>query len=143
MAHGWMPGVVVACGLLALPVLGGGAEDDLAVVKKAVGPEAPAAPRDQTARARTSEPKKGAEPQWLKLRIEERGDKKARVSVNVPLDLVRALDEEAEDWPLFSPRHKNGKGASLRIGDVLRALRSGQEIVEIEDEGATVRIWVE
>ena len=44
---------------------------------------------------------------------------------------------------LLSPHHKNGKGASIRLGDVLRALRSGQEIVEIEDEEATVRIWVE
>jgi hypothetical protein len=128
-------------GLLAGPLFGGSAEDDLAVVKKAVGPEARPAPRAET-RAEAPEARKD-EPRWLKLRITDRGDKKGKVSINLPLDLVRALDEDDHVGRLLSSPTVNGKGASMRLGDVLRALRSGQEIVEIEDEEATVRIWVE
>jgi hypothetical protein len=139
MAQRWLPGML-ACGLLALPVFAGGAEDDLAVVKKAVGPEAPAPRNHAPAKSSAAEPRKGDDPRWLKLRVEERGEKKAKVSINLPLDLVRALDEDGEVSEL-APRHEKGRG--VRLGDVLRALRSGQEIVEIEDEEATVRIWVE
>lgn len=140
MAQGWMPGVVL-CGLVALPVLAGGAEDDLAVVKKAVGSEAPASHRSEAPKARAPEPRKGDEPRWLKVRIEDRNQKKAKVSVNLPLDLIRALDEDGEDLPLDWSRHD--KRSKVRLGDVLRALSSGQEFVTIEDEEATIRIWVE
>jgi hypothetical protein len=140
MGHRWAEGML-AVGLLALPAFSGAAEDDLAVVKKAVGSEKPAPAGDETARAGARKPRSGAEPQWLKLRIEDRGEKKARVSVNLPLELVRALEGEGEDWPLEWPHH--GKGQKVRLGDVLRALRAGQEFVTIEDEEATVRIWVE
>ena len=140
MAQGWMPGVVL-CGLVALPVLAGGAEDDLAVVKKAVGSEAPAPAKGEAPKARATEPRKGDEPRWLKLRIEDRSQKKAKVSVNLPLDLVRALDEDGEDLPLDLGHHD--KRSKIRLGDVLRALRTGQEFVTIEDEESTVRIWVE
>jgi hypothetical protein len=139
MAHRWISGAVLM-GLLAPPLFGGSVDDDLAVVKKAVGPDAQPAPRSETRPAR--EPGKD-EPRWLKLRITDRGDKKAKVSLNLPLDLVRALDDGDDAERLFSPHHKNGKSVSIRLSDVLRALRSGQEIVEIEDEEATVRIWVE
>jgi hypothetical protein len=141
MAERWLPGMM-AWGLLAFPVLAGGAEDDLAVVKKAVGLEAPAPGKDASARSRAPQPARGDAARWLKLRVEERGEKKARVSINLPLDLVRALDEEGEELAP-SPRREKGKGGGLRLGDVLRALRAGQEILEIEDEEATVRIWVE
>jgi hypothetical protein len=140
MAQGWMPGVVMF-GLLALPALAVGAEDDLAVVKKAVGSEAPAPRKGEEPKARAPEPRKGDEPRWLKLRIEDRSQKKAKVSVNLPLDLVKALDEDGEDWPLDWGRHD--KRSKVRLGDVLRALKSGQEFVTIEDEDSTVRIWVE
>jgi hypothetical protein len=47
-----------------------------------------------------------------------------------------------EDWPLDCGRgHSKGHGPTL--GEVLRALDSGQDLVEIEDDDATVRVWVE
>lgn len=137
----WQTKGVLAFSLFALPAFAGPAEDDLAVVKKAVGSEATAPQKTEAAKARAPEPRKGEEPRWLKLRIEDRSQKKAKVSVNLPLDLVRALDENGEDWPVDFGHHD--KGSKLRLGDVLRALRSGQEVVTIEDEDSTVRIWVE
>lgn len=132
-----------ALALVAAPVLAGVAEDDLSVVKKAVGPRQPAAAAEEAPKASPPEPRKGAEPRWLKLRIQERGAKKAKVALTLPLDLVRALDDDGEDWPVAWRRHKDRKGASLRLGDVLRALDSGHDLVEIEDEEGSVRIWVE
>lgn len=139
MAQGWMPGVVL-CGLLTVPALAGGAEDDLAVVKKAVGSETAAPQKSEAPKAKATEARKGDEPRWLKVRIEDRTQKKAKVSVNLPLDLVRALDED-EDLPLDFGHH--ARHSKLRLTDVLRALRSGQEFVTIEDEESTVRVWVE
>lgn len=125
----------LALGLLAGPAGAGAPEDDLAVVKKAVGPQ------QATARPAQAAPRKAGAPRWLKLRIEERGEKKSTVSLNLPLDLVRSLAEEDEDWPL---RWHGGKGgASLSLAEVLRALDSGQDLVQIEDEEGSVHIWIE
>lgn len=119
-------------------------DDDLAVVKRAVAerPQAQAQPAPRAAEAapapatRTSD----KEPQWLRVRIVEKGEKHGKVSINLPLGLVRSLGEELpiehEGW-----RGKDGKKVTL--GEVLRALDSGQSLVEIEDDEATVRVWVE
>ena len=56
---------------------------------------------------------------------------------------MRALDDDDEVGRILSSPLGHGKGGSMRLVDVLRALRTGQDIVVIEDEGATVRIWVE
>jgi hypothetical protein len=118
--------------LLALALVGGSAraasvEDDLAVVKKAVAQDAP------RVRART-----GKEPQWLRVRVVEKAGKK--VSVNLPLALVRAL---GDDIPIGLHCGRYGKGSTLTIGEVLRALDSGQDLVQVDDEDANVRVWVE
>jgi hypothetical protein len=76
------------------------------------------------------------------VRIEERGAKRAKVSVNVPLELVKALDDDGEELPMLHG-HTDGKGKSIRLRDVLRALHTGQDIVQIEDEESVIRIWVE
>lgn len=61
------------------------------------------------------------------------------MSVNLPLGLVRAF---GQDWPLHGCRHcQDGHGPTL--GEVLRSLDAGQSLVEIEDEDATVRVWVD
>ncbi len=130
------------------------AEDDLALVKKAVAarPAAPAPtptvvaqegagqkgdPQEREAMRPAS--RKGKEPQWLRLRVAERGGKK--VSVNLPLALVRAI---GEDWPLELHCNRPWKERTrLRLGDVLRALDSGQDLVQVDEEDATVRVWVE
>lgn len=144
-------------GALAAPSAADRADDDLAAVKKAVGTtvEAEATPpaeepaaraeksraeerrerqRAEERRADRSRSRRG-EPQWIRVRIAEKGEKHARVSVNVPLAIVRALGEDMEIGD-----HRHGHRT---VGDVLRALDSGENLVDIEDEEATVRIWVE
>jgi hypothetical protein len=120
------------------------AEDDLDVVRRAV-----AESRTSTASTRATEaapaPTKGKPPQWLKVRVVDKSSRKARVAVNLPLGLVRAF---GNDWPVDwhcrsrkSDAHDHD--CSIRIGDVLRTLESGQGLVEIDDPEATVRVWVE
>ena len=48
-----------------------------------------------------------------------------------------------DDVPIPGCEGRGGKGTSLTLGDVLRALDSGESLVEIEDEDTTVRVWVE
>jgi len=126
--------------LLALVLTGGTAgtravEDDLALVKKAVATRSEPQEREATRAAG----RKGKEPQWLRVRVAERGGKK--VSVNLPLALVRAM---GEDWPIELHCGPPGKErARLTLGEVLRALDSGQDLVQVEEEDATVRVWVE
>ena len=130
------------------------AEDDLALVKRAVAaqPPAPAAAAQEATGAKRdpqeretprAASRKGKEPQWLRLRVAEKGGKK--VSINLPLALVRAL---GEDWPIDihcgRPCGGTWKDRSrLTLGDVLRALDSGQDLVQVDEEDATVRVWVE
>jgi hypothetical protein len=149
------------------------ADDDLAAVKKAVGTtvqaqavereakppaEEPAPSRAEKARAqeRRAEETRVAEkprseghdrraadrprsrkgePQWFRVRIAEKGEKHARVSVNLPLDLVRAFGANLDLDDDCLGHHT--------IGEVLRVLDSGESLVDIEDEDATVHVWVE
>jgi hypothetical protein len=68
----------------------GGTEDDLAVVKRAVEREGDAAAPPATVR-RTDQAR------WFRVRIEERNG--ARIKVNLPLGLVRDLDDRVPlDW---------------------------------------------
>jgi hypothetical protein len=136
------PLAVVAA--LAAPAAADRADDDLQLVRKAVASstrvaqanppaEAPAAPPEAK-----PAPRKG-EPQWLRVRIVEKAGKRARVSVNLPLGIARALGDE---WPI------SGHGGCRKercptLGEVLRALDSGQSLVDIEDDETTVRVWVE
>jgi hypothetical protein len=110
-----------------------GASDDLAIVRKAV-----AAPvRAEAEEAPAPRARRGAEPSWFRVRIVEKGEKGARVKVNLPLSFVRAL---GDDLPLPACA---GRGHGLTLGEVLRALDSGESLVEIDDEEASVRVWVE
>jgi len=91
------------------------ADDDLQAVRRAVASsQAAAAPAEAPPPAAPRTT--GAEMRWFKVRLVEKTGKKARVSLNLPLVLARPL---------------------------LRALDSGQSLVEIDDEEATVRVWVE
>jgi len=127
-------GLAVLLAILAAPAAGDGAADDLAVVRKAVASSPPQAEAAPPAR-------RGAEPKWFRVRIVEKGDKKATVKVNLPLGLVRAIGDDVE---LPSCEGRSGEpGRRITLGEVLRALDSGESLVEIEDEEATVRVWVE
>jgi hypothetical protein len=133
----------VVVGVGAALILGGAvaADDDLAVVNRATTGEAHAAAEGEKA-GPTPSRSPGTPPQWLKVRIVEKSGKKSRVSVNVPLALVHALGDECPiDWHMKAGRP--GEARKIRLSEVLKALQSGQDIVQIEDEEATVKVWVE
>ncbi len=135
--------VAAFLGALAAPAAADRADDDLAAVKRAVGgpsietePKSPAEdPAQPPRRAERDRPRR-SEPQWLRVRVVEKGQKRSRVSLNLPLALVRAF---GRDWPLEGCRRCEHR----TVGEVLRALDSGQNLVEIEDQDAFVRVWVE
>lgn len=125
------------------------ADDDLAVVKKAVAQASPpSVMAEAQPKAAPSAHKSGKEPQWLRVRVFEKDDKgetRKRVSVNLPLSLVRALDEMPIDLRHHWKREagERGRRCELKLGDVLAALDAGQELVEVEEGDKTVKVWVE
>ena len=114
-------------------VAGSSAEDDLAVVKKAT-----ASTNGEALPAEAPPRSTGQEPSWLRVRIHEKGKKKATVKVNLPLALVHAFGDD-----VTIPGCGQGSGRHLTVGEVLRALDTGESLVEIEVGESTVRIWVE
>lgn len=154
---GWAA-TVVAVGAVAMGVAtaagpGHAPEDDLAVVKRAVTgqkvaqavPETPARSTtgDEPARA-TPRPARaaGKEPTWLKVRVTEKGSNRKKVTVNLPLALVRAV---GDGWPEidFECGDRRHVRCEVRISEILAALEAGQDLVEIDDEDQMVRVWVE
>jgi len=136
-------------------------EDDLAIVKKAVASPAPrgrviriaatpvpqaapAAPPAAAAPAADAAPRvrAGREPQWFKVRVVERVTGRKKVTINLPLSLVRALGDDTIDWGCRSAAGYH-PCRTVRLSEVLRSLETGQELVEIEDDEATVKVWVE
>jgi hypothetical protein len=119
-------------------VRAGAAEDDLAVVRRAVAQATTPAPQPLQEEARPA-PRPGAKPLWLRVRVTERGGK--RVRMNLPLSLVRAVG----DWPIdFGCGRHGDRRCTLSIGEVLNALDAGQSLIEVDDDdGTKVRIWVE
>ena len=85
----------------------------------------------------------GREPQWFKVRVVDRGTGRKKVTINLPLSLVRALGDDTIDWGCRSGEGNREKCHSVRLSEVLRSLEAGQELVEIEDDEATVKVWVE
>jgi hypothetical protein len=143
-----MTSMLAAAAVLVGVLAGPEPEDDLTVVRRAVGaPAAPAASVRQA--APEAPPKVGAPtrktekaPQWLRVRVVDKGSKKAKVSVNVPLALVRALGDDCPiSWCGRRPRHSEANNP--RLSEVLAALESGESLVEIDDGDATVRVWVD
>jgi len=155
----WGAVVVAAAGLAAAGAGGAagsgiGPEDDLAVVKRAVSaqravqaaPDRPGATRmegDDLPRA-AARPRRtsGEEPTWLKVRVTEKGTNRKKVTVNLPLALVRAV---GDDWPRidFACGDDRHARCGIKVSEVLAALESGQDLVEIDDEDTMVRVWVE
>jgi hypothetical protein len=102
-------------------------EDDLAVVQKAL--------------QKSPEPAKtGAKPTWLHIRVEGKTNKTEKVSINVPFAVVEALgDEEIH----FHGRDSKGERKALHLSEILKSLEAGQQLVEVDSEEETVRIWVD
>jgi hypothetical protein len=139
--------LAVLAAAVAAPLAAGSAEDDLQAVKKGVLASSlpqvrpPAEdPAGAVAEAKPAPRAKG-EPMWFRVRIVEKAGKRARVSVNLPIGLVRAM---GDDWPIPSYHGcRKRDRCGLTIGEVLRALDSGQSLVDIEDDETTVRVWVD
>ena len=139
--------LVAAVGVgLAAPAAADRAEDDLQAVKKALlaSTQAQARPPAEDPAQQQAQPKpptRSGQPMWLRVRVVEKGSKRARVAVNLPIGLVRAL---GDDWPIpaYHGCHKRDHcGATL--GEILRALDTGQNLFEIEDDEASARVWIE
>jgi hypothetical protein len=134
--------VAVALGGLAvLPTGADPADDDLVAVRRAVSASrvAQARPPAEDTDARPSKPTRPAEGKWLRIRVVERGGKHGKVRINLPLGFVRAF---GEDWPVHGCSRCDS-ARRMTFGDVLRALDSGQSLVEIDDDDASVRVWVD
>ncbi len=138
---------LAVCAAAAAPAAAGNAEDDLQAVRKAVLASSdsrarPPAEDPGGAVAETKpQPRGQGGPLWLRVRVVEKAQKRARVSINLPIGLVRGL---GDDWPIPSSdgcRKRDRCGATL--GAILRALDSGESLVDIEDDEAAVRVWVE
>jgi hypothetical protein len=139
---------------------GAGAEDDLAVVKRAVASPVPAAsrapktepsvvaqaeavpPPARSAPEARPAPRPGREPQWFKVRVVDKASGRRKVTINLPLSLVRALGDETVDIGCHHAGERE-RCHDIRLSEVLRSLEAGQELVEIEDDEATVKVWVE
>lgn len=141
----WSMALVGVLGISVLTAAAQGSkpkEDDLALVKRAVAqnaaptaqrpPEAPSAPRAAASRSH--------EPQWFKVRVVDKATGKKKVTVNMPLSLVKAMgDDMPVDWPCGEGRIRS----TVRMSEVLAALESGQDLVQVDDEDSEVRVWVE
>jgi len=137
---------------IAVPAAADRADDDLQAVRKAVqlsaqvqtpAPEKTRPPAEEEPMPpQARRPLKSSDLKWLHVRVAPKGGSKSgRVSVNVPLGLVRMF---GDDWPIpTGPGCRRHDRCSLTLGDILRALDSGQTLVDIEDDEATVKVWVE
>jgi hypothetical protein len=133
---------VILVAALAAPAAADRAEEDLQVVKKAVGSSSQVAqarpPAEQPPAQAKPAPRRG-EPRWFRVRISEKGGKHALVSINLPIGIARAL---GEDWPVV-PHGECHKDHCPTLGEILRALDSGQSLFEIDNEEASVRVWID
>lgn len=144
MRTGWLA-VALAAAAGTGTAVAAAFEDDLAVVKRAVArQDARTVAPESSVRVEPPATRTAAELKWLKVRVTEKGAKKAKVTINLPLNLVRAL---GDDFPLDfghdRGRHDRDRERTLRLGEVLAALEAGSPLVEIDDENAFVKVWVE
>jgi hypothetical protein len=136
-------GVAAACLLLAGPAAAAEGDDDLALVRRAMAsaerPPAVEPPRSEPERSRVARsPEQRSAPAWLKVRIAD-DDDGASLSLDLPLALVRAIDDLAcDDEDAADPSERRSG-----LGDLLAGLVSGQPLVSIEADDAEVRVWVE
>ena len=56
---------------------------------------------------------------------------------------MRALGGKADTWPGGVRCGRDGGPCKLKLSEVLGALDAGQEFVTIDDEDASVRIWID
>ncbi len=120
---------------MAVAASGGArAEDDLALIRKAVSESAPVATPTAVA----------TPPKWLRVRVDPKGEKKGRVRVSVPLAFVRAVgDGLPMSFGSGCRREHKEAYCGIKLSEVLNTLEGGQSLVEIEDDEQSVRVWLE
>ena len=110
---------------LAAPVFAGGHEDDLKVIKKAVKGGHPGEP--------------GRAVKWFKVLIIDNKTGTEIVKVSLPISMAKLLAHCAKD------KHMHTDKADIDIAAALRDLEelSPMTLLEIVDDDATVKIWLE
>ena len=117
---------VVVFVYLAAPVLAGGHEDDLQVIKKAV-----------KGGHHACEP--GRAVKWFKVLITDNKSGTDIVKVTLPISMAKLFAHCAKD------KHLHMDKADIDIAAALKDLRemSPMTLVEIVDDDAKVKIWLE
>ena len=120
-------------------------DDDLALVKRAVAANPAASPAARPQGEVRPAPRAAArdhDPQWFKVRIVDKATGKRKVTVNLPLAVVKALgDDMPIDWPCGG--RDSRVRSTLKLSEVLSALEAGQDLVQVDDDDSEVRVWVE
>jgi hypothetical protein len=115
------------------------ADDDLEVVRRAVTRKASAEQGEPSLDARA----RSRDARWFKVRIVNKQTGREKVSMSLPLGLVEMVGE----WPLddcHGWRHGRCRDHFRRtLSETLAALRSGRDLVQIDDDDTSVRVWVE
>ena len=82
------------------------------------------------------------DPQWFKVRVVDKATGKRKVTVNLPLAVVKALgDDMPIDWPCGG--RESRVRSTIKLSEVLSALEAGQDLVQVDDDDSEVRVWVE
>jgi hypothetical protein len=146
-------GTAVVLGLALSAAAATTEDDDLAVVKRATRQDPPVGGGiDKAEPIAKDRPvvRRSGKPQWLRVRVVEKNGRK-KVSVNLPLALVRALGDDF-DLSVLCGNHRGRRDRDrdhkdvcpeVRLAEVLAALDSGEDLVQVDEEDASVRIWVE
>jgi hypothetical protein len=118
---------VLALIYLLSPVFAGGADDDLRVIKKAVKEN----PHYET----------GKEVQWFKVLVTDNKTNRDVMKVAVPLCLVEIFLGCAKDTKIKT--HQGDAEIDLRAVFKELKARGPMALIEIHDDDATVKIWLE
>jgi hypothetical protein len=125
----------------ASPALVVASEDDLAVVRRAVA-SGSGTPRDEDHSGAGAASKSRREAQWLRVRVTHK-DGRGKVKFDLPLFVARTIGGEIPiEWGACSKGRKAGKGRA-KLADVLDLLDAGDDVVRIETEDASIRIFVD
>ena len=137
--------VAVAAAAAMGTVRAAAAEDDLAVVKRAVSVQVPArAPEKDTLERRSEAPPaevSSRDLRWFKVRITEKGAAAPKVSVTMPFALAELVFKSLPDEAL-----QELKGEGYDAATFWKKLRDlgPTDVIDIEgDEGERIRIWIE
>ena len=119
--------VVVLVGAVLTAGLYAGAADDYQVIKNAVKKNAASAPDAKHV-------------QWFKLVVTAKDSDKEKVKITLPVSLIEMMVNSCSQEKFHAAGHHE-----IELRRVWEDLKKAgpQALVEIEDEGETVKIWLE